>query len=326
MGKIEVYQVRYIHSEQADPHVQRRKDMLRKYPEALRALMGNHPKTALWVVGAVTIQFAMAALVHDQAGWVIALAAFGIGAVVNHALYVFIHEAAHNLIFRSSNANRWIGMVCDFALVAPGAMAFRKFHLIHHFKMGQLEHDADLTSDLEGKLVGKSAWRKAIWVFLLGVSQAMRPMRIGGEFWDRWMLANLALQAVVVTALVLTLGWGAIAYLLASSVFGLGIHPLGGRWIAEHYVTTPGYETYSYYGPANIVAFNVGFHNEHHDIMTIPWVNLPKMRKIAPEFYDTLPSYRSYTRLLVRFITDPTLTLFSRVTRSSSRSVEEAAS
>jgi sphingolipid delta-4 desaturase len=317
MRQIEVYHVRYIYSEQADPHVQRRKDLLKKYPDALRALMGNHPRTALWAIGAVVSQFAVAYLVHDQAWWVIMLAAFGIGAILNHALYVFIHEAAHNLIFKSSNANRWIGMVCDFALVAPGAMAFRKFHLVHHFKMGQLEHDADLTSHLEGKLVGTSPLRKTIWVFLLGISQAFRPMRIGGQFWDRWMLVNVAMQIAVVSTLVLTMGWSAIVYLLASSVFGLGIHPLGARWIAEHYVTTPGHETYSYYGPANIVAFNVGFHNEHHDVMTIPWVNLPKMRKIAPEFYDTLPSYRSYTRLMIRFITDPSLTLFSRVTRAS---------
>ena len=62
--------------------------------------------------------------------------------------------------------------------------------------------------------------------------------------------------------------------MLLSFVFSIGLHPVGARWIQEHYLIAPPQETYSYYGPLNKVAFNVGYHNEHHDFSFVPWNNL----------------------------------------------------
>ena len=59
-------------------------------------------------------------------------------------------------------------------------------------------------------------------------------------------------------------------------------------------------ETSSYYGPLNVVALNVGHHNEHHDFPSVPWNRLPAIRRAVPEVYDALSSHRSWTRLLVR--------------------------
>ena len=101
-------------------------------------------------------------------------------------------------------------------------------------------------------------------------------------------------------------GGAPFKYLVVSTVFAIGLHPLGARWIQEHFALAPGQETYSYYGPLNKVSFNVGYHNEHHDIVTIPWSRLPQVRRIAPEFYDGLHAYTSWTALLVRFLRDPT--------------------
>jgi sphingolipid delta-4 desaturase len=75
-------------------------------------------------------------------------------------------------------------------------------------------------------------------------------------------------------------------------------------------------ETYSYYGPLNNIAFNVGYHNEHHDFPSIPWNKLPQLKNSAPEFYDSLYSHTSWIKLWFRFLTDKNLSLFNRVIRN----------
>jgi sphingolipid delta-4 desaturase len=115
-----------------------------------------------------------------------------------------------------------------------------------------------------------------------------------------------------------------VLYLTLASIFSIGLHPLGARWIQEHYLTHRGQETFSYYGPLNWLALNVGYHNEHHDLMTVPWPRLPEIRRRAPEFYDSLVSYRSWTMLLLRFLFDPSLSLYSRRIRTTQKSSEKS--
>ena len=112
--------------------------------------------------------------------------------------------------------------------------------------------------------------------------------------------------------------WGpnAVFYLVLSFFFGLGLHPVGARWIQEHYTTDGGQETHSYYGPLNKVALNMGYHNEHHDFPSIPWNRLPALKKMAPEYYDTLESHASWSKLVFQFIFNPEYSLYSRVRRA----------
>jgi sphingolipid delta-4 desaturase len=63
------------------------------------------------------------------------------------------------------------------------------------------------------------------------------------------------------------------------------------------------------------VNYNIGHHNEHHDLMMVPWSKLPKLRAMAPEFYNNLHYHTSYTGLLLRFIFNREVTLYSRIVR-----------
>jgi sphingolipid delta-4 desaturase len=59
----------------------------------------------------------------------------------------------------------------------------------------------------------------------------------------------------------------------------------------------------------------MGYHNEHHDLPSIPWNNLPKLRAMAPEFYSNLKYHSSWSRLLFQFVFDRRYSLYSRVER-----------
>lgn len=306
----------FIHTDLPQDHPRRAQEILATHPE-VRALFGRNPWTAAIVLGVVAVQLAIAVLLRD-AGWVwIVVAAYAVGAFANHALFVGNHECAHNLVLPKQGQNLVLGIIGDIPLAFPSAVTFRRFHLVHHGHMGEYDLDGDIATRGEARLVGTSWWRKTVWVALLGVSQALRPLRLDGvSVRDRgWVIANFVVVVATDVAIVVLLGPGSLVYLVLSTVFALGLHPVGGRWIQEHFVTRPGQETYSYYGPLNSVALNVGYHNEHHDFAGIPWNRLPRLTTLAPEQYDSLASYRSWTGLLIRFLRDPSLSLSSRITR-----------
>jgi len=309
-------QADFTYAEGPNFHIGRRREIVAKYPE-VRQLMGKNPWSAAWIVGLVSMQWLGSSFLSD-AGWLwIVIAAFAFGAFVNHGLYVLMHECTHSLVFKSAGLNRLFGLICDFALVLPSAMGFQRYHLYHHRYLGQYEMDPDIVSHDEARLIGNSSWRKALWVFLLAVSQALRPMKLKATrdvpVWDRWIVLNFATQIAVCALIVMLFGPKALGYLALSTLFALGLHPLGGRWIQEHHVTKAGQDTYSYYGPLNKLCFNMGFHNEHHDFPNVPWNNLPKVNEAAPEYYTILKSYDSWIGVLRMFIFDPALSGYSRI-------------
>ena len=294
-------------------HVERRRKIVRKYPEITK-LYGPYPLSALYIILIVTFQFFIAFFLKEQHFVAILLLSYGLGAFANHALYVLIHECTHNLVFKSSLANKVMGLLCDFPLVMPSAMAFRKYHMIHHKHLGEYSYDPDIVSYVEGKLIGNSFWRKGLWLFLFFLSQALRPIKVRYyKVFNKWIIFNALINLVINIAVWFYLGPMALIYLALSTLFALGFHPLGGRWIQEHYMTKDYQETYSYYGILNKLTFNMGFHNEHHDFMYVPWINLPKVKAIAPEYYDSLKSYTSWTKVLFMFIFNPRIDSFSRV-------------
>merc|ERR1712094_57968 len=94
--------------------------------------------------------------------------------------------------------------------------------------------------------------------------------------------------------------------------------PCAGHFISEHYVfphLDKTQETYSYYGPLNYLTWNVGYHNEHHDFCNIPWSRLPKLRAMAPEFYDNLAVCESWVGVIWDYIMRPEIGPYNRVKR-----------
>ena len=94
----------FLFSEEIEPHKQRTKDILAKHPE-VKQLIGKNPYSFLIIVLVVTLQLSIAILLRHQPLWLVLIVAYLVGAFANHNLYVLIHEATHNLIFKNRTAN-----------------------------------------------------------------------------------------------------------------------------------------------------------------------------------------------------------------------------
>jgi sphingolipid 4-desaturase/C4-monooxygenase len=309
-------------SEFEQPHPARARAIIKAHPE-VRQLMVRNPYTALIALAIVIMQTAIAYCMGTLGfgyWWLSLLIAYCVGAFANHANYVIIHDATHNLIFRNKSWNKMVAILADLPNLTAGAMGFRVYHLKHHSHQGDFEWDADLANHWEARLVGNKWYRKALWLMFFPFFQLTRPPRIKAiTMCDRWFLVNLACAAAYNVSVVYFCGWAGLFYLVLSFFFSIGLHPVGARWIQEHYTNDPEQETYSYYGPINLLCLNMGYHNEHHDLPSIPWNNLPKVRSLAPEFYDTLKHHSSWSRLLFQFIFDKRYSLYSRIERMKQR-------
>lgn len=306
----------FIYSSESEPHRIRTKKMLKEHPH-IRELIGKNPYTIFAIIGVVAFMIALAWLVRDQSYWVVFLAAYCLGAFADHALFVLIHECAHHLLFKNRSANRWAGILANIPQVFPSSISFEYYHIKHHSFQGVHELDADLPNHWEAKLINNSFLGKALWLLFFPIFQLTRLSRLKEiKAFDKWVAANYLVQIVFVGAIYYFMGWHSIVFLLLSFSFSVGLHPLGARWIQEHYLThTEEQETYSYYGGLNLVAFNVGFHNEHHDFPSIPWNRLPQIKKTAPGYYDTLFYHKSWTMLFFRFLFDKEISMFNRILR-----------
>lgn len=306
----------FVYSEKQEPHRLRTKKILQQHPE-VRKLIGKNRYTFFAVLGIVSFQVVLSWLLRDQSWWIIIGAAYLLGAFADHALFVMIHECAHHLLFKSRSANRLAGILSNLPQLFPSSVSFERYHIKHHSFQGVHELDADLPNRWEAKLINNFFVGKVLWLLFYPLFQVFRISRLREiKPFDKWVALNWIAEIVFVAAIWYFFGPKAIAYLLLSFFFSVGLHPLGARWIQEHYLThDEQQETFSYYGVLNTVAFNVGYHNEHHDFPSIPWNKLPQIKKSAPGYYDSLKSHNSWTRLFFRFLFDREISLYSRIVR-----------
>jgi sphingolipid delta-4 desaturase len=303
-------------SDEKEPHVLRAKSILKTHPE-VKKLMGRNPYTFLIILGVVALQLTLAWLVRNESWWWVLGTSWVLGAFAAHTLFVTNHEATHNLLFKKRSLNLLAGMVSNIPSLLPTSVSFARYHIKHHAFQGTPEFDADLPSHWEAKIVSNTWLGKAMWLLFFPVFQVLRTSRIKEvRVLDGWLVLNWIIQIIATTAIYLLMGPKAIVYLTLSFFFSLGLHPLGARWVQEHFLTTDSkQETFSYYGIVNIPNLFVGYHNEHHDFPSVPWNNLPKLKSTADEYYRDLAYHTSYTRLFVRFLFDKNISLFSRMIR-----------
>lgn len=133
----------------------------------------------------------------------------------------------------------------------------QRYHLEHHKQLGEDGVDTDLPTHAE-LLVLNNVLGKVFFATFQILFYALRPTFVRSQQLTSWHYMNILVQLAFDYVLVQTVGWQAFLYFLLSSFFAGSLHPCAGHFIAEHYLWDGlQQETYSYYGPLNILAYNV---------------------------------------------------------------------
>lgn len=279
--------------------------------------MGHEPLTKYIVLGVVALQLSVAfCLRHTKPlSSLFIFLAYAIGGTANHNLFLAIHEITHNLAFKGVDTNKALAVFANLPIGIPYSAAFKKYHIEHHKHLGEDGIDTDLPTRLE-LLCLRNVLGKTFFATFQILFYALRPGFVRTQTLTKWHGINFFAQLIFDVVLVRIFGARPLIYLVMSSFFAGSLHPCAGHFIAEHYLWDGlEQETYSYYGPLNLLAYNVGYHNEHHDFPSVPWTRLPALRKMAPEFYDTIPSHPSWPMVIVNFIRDGDVGIFARAKR-----------
>lgn len=245
-----------------------------------------------------------------------------IGGTITHSLFVLIHDVTHFTCFRNKAANQLVGILANLGQGVPSAVSFGRYHADHHVFLGRPGYDPDLPTQWECGFF-TTPIRKFCFLALLPFFYALRP----------YVVAPKAMSFMEFINLVAVIGWNyfvyqtfglqGLVYLIGGTLLGMGLNPVSAHIIAEHYEFVKNQDTYDYFGFFNIPNLNLGYHIEHHDFPMIPWTKLPTLRKMAPEFYENLPSHDSYLKVVYKFIFDRDFGVWCRIGRTKGEDVKQ---
>ena len=248
------------------------------------------------------------ALLLQPAWW---LQALGVALVCQTLVWsaYYLHEFAHQAIFKTADANRRWGVLMTWINGACYASfdALRRKHMRHHVERADV-----ISFDLQAFLRAAPAWfRRTVlaleWLYFPAVEFIMRgfvvlmPFRAGGSLRERLRVAAIFLVRGAAFAL---LGWLSLpalglyflAYLLFVTVLRFAdcfqhtydAYPtLSNAPVPQDKVRDKAYEQQNTYSNVvdidspllNLLWLNFGFHNAHHDKPAHPWHRLPALHR-----------------------------------------------
>ncbi len=178
------------------------------------------------------------------------------------------HEAIHhNLGFGPRGTRRVLHGLSALMLGSNSSVAFN--HLHHHARIGTAD-------DIEGKCGHMRLWEVLLYGPRFPVETHLYGWRHGGPQLRRRMAIDLALNAFVIAAALVTL-WPLLLYHIAAMLAAQCLTAFFAVWITHH-----GCE----HGPVartqrgwllNRVSYNMFFHLEHHLFPAVPVSRLPTL-------------------------------------------------
>lgn len=290
-------------------HTERSRQILRQYPE-IKQYFGHYPLSILPIAFLVALQWLIAWYVRDLPWYWVGAIAFLVGQFVLHSLGIFVHEAAHNLIFKSK-----LGSKLALLLIVCGSLSFGEsltyigvHGKTHHLQLNDYQYDHELWDRPFAEFASNHLWWRIsqslihllpggiiitdiiISLLVKNDTRQIKSAPISSKFNLVLVLTSVSLYAVAYWAIspasALYLFW---SLTLMASNWGITFR---GQSIAEHHIYQQG-KTFSTYSWTNIPFFNTGYHDEHHTFPNVPWIYLPKIKRIASEHFtnDNPDSY-----------------------------------
>ncbi|EDL94847.1 rCG20408 [Rattus norvegicus] len=269
-------------------------------------------RNLIWIVTAIVLtQLASLYLVKDLDWKRLIFCAYVFGGSINHSLILGSPEICHNFPFGHHRAlwNRWFRIFANLPIGVLYSISFKRYHMDHHRYLGADGIDVGVPRDLEGWFFC-TTFRRLVWVAFQPLFITFRPLFINPKPISDLETINAVAQIAFDLIVYSVFGIKSLVYMLASSMLGLGLHPISGNLIGDHCLFLKEHKTF-YYGPLNLLTFNVGYPTEHHDFPNIPGKDLPLVRKIAAEYYDKLPHHISWVKVLYDFVMDNTINPYS---------------
>lgn len=319
--------------EQGTWHYNRKKAILQAHPEVKR-LYGQNPLSFLVMLCGVFAQTYVGLQMVNYSWPTILVISYTLGTYLSWVCMVMGHEGSHGLVFPNKALNK-IHTIIAFlpVFIGPFGAFWSIEHMYHHqIVVDKMNRYGPQQNSVVKKILFSLLFINAISIlfFLTSIVAATRAsvhfvrhllghektpfpesykMKPFSNFpqvaSSPWFFVNLAALAVFNGIIYTHYGMTPIVYFFLCNGFCNGLHPLGMRQVQEHYMQNKNQPTNSVYTSLHWPLLNIGYHNEHHDFPTIPWNRLPQLKAMAPEFYDNLFSYPSYTAVLIDFLTNP---------------------
>jgi len=334
-----VYTKGYSFPEQGTWHMDRKKTVLKNIPE-VKGLYGQNPLTAFLLVVVLSAHCYLSYYFAQYSWPVVILGSYTVGAWMSFVLQVIGHEGTHRLVSKSASVNKLTAIFAFLPIfLGPFGTFWMYEHMWHHnvvvdkcIRYGPQSNPmlrkmiltalfifvVNLVLSVSSALMG-IAMLFTIPLGLIGLRKGLYPTKFPVVPYNRfpqcingWLALNILCCFLYNVGSVYFFGWKFLVYQILSAGFMNGLHPLGMRQVQEHYFIQKGQPTNSVYTPIHTLCLNIGHHVEHHDFPGIPWNRLPSLSALAPEYYlENLKHYKSYTQVLVEFLTNPGIPLTS---------------
>lgn len=218
-----------------------------------------------------------------------------------------IHEAAHQNLFTTPRANRWIGEAMSFI----AGSCYASFERIRHMHIRHHRERADLTCfDFRGLMQRRPALRGLLqgleWAYIPATEILMHLQVVWRPFLQRTQRSHRARAAAMLAlrmTLLAALGvWSVRALALYFIALLLQLHVLNffdafHHTFAQFFVSADQpvpmagrdrhYEDGNTYSNLisrrfpwlNLLTLNFGYHNAHHQRASVPWYRLPDLHR-----------------------------------------------